>query len=73
MPFSTAGAHRLAVIWMCNRLHGNYPETLVQTGFEEINGNLLEADFWPGTISGLPPLHVKPGALLVHYLPATPE
>ena len=32
------------------RQSGNYPET----GLEEINGNLLEADFWPGVISGLP-------------------
>jgi len=30
------------------RLLGSYPET----GFGEIDGNLLEADFWPGIISG---------------------
>ncbi len=27
-----------------------------QTGFEEVNGDLREADFWPGTTSRLPAL-----------------
>jgi hypothetical protein len=30
------------------RPHGTYPET----GLEEINGDFLEADFWPGVASG---------------------
>ena len=39
------------------RQPGNYPET----GSEEINGDLLEEDFWPGITSGLPV--IRPEAL----------
>jgi len=38
------------------RQAGNYPET----GLEEINGDLLQADFWPGITSGLPVTRAEP-------------
>jgi hypothetical protein len=34
---------------------------------EEINGNLLEADFWPGTTSVLPVIRNNRGAQAVHF------
>ena len=34
--------------WVDRRPTGSWPET----GLEEINGDLLEEDFWPGMTSG---------------------
>jgi hypothetical protein len=38
----------LGLLHVIDRGLGNYPET----GFGQINGNLPEVDFWPGTTSG---------------------
>jgi hypothetical protein len=43
-----------------NRLTSGWMVSYTETGLEEINGDLLQTDFWPGIISGVARREAKP-------------